>query len=338
MTNQHFAINGRNIASDQTPFIIAEVGINHGGDVNRAVEMLHAAAKAGADAVKFQTFVAEEFISRESPYFDIFKDTELAQRDVALLVNEGKKANVVVFSAVFDIPSADLWESFDPPAYKIASGDITHIPLMRHVASFGKPMILSSGGATMDEIGTALDSIRSASANTPVALMHCVSNYPTEAKDANLACIATIRNEFHVPVGFSDHTLDNTVAIAASALGADLIEKHFTLDRDMPGPDHALSCDPAGFRDLVEGVQASRLAIGSAEKWPVEDATFIPQMRRSVTANVMIPSGTEITREMLAIKRPGTGIPPVDIDLVVGRRATRDLGADETLNREDLSD
>jgi N-acetylneuraminate synthase/N,N'-diacetyllegionaminate synthase len=241
-----------------------------------------------------------------------------------------------LFSAVFDEESADVWEQLNAPAYKIASGDVTHRPLIGHVAKFGKPMIISTGGATMPEIGRALESVAISNPQTSCALLHCVSNYPTRPADANLACMSTMRDEFGVPVGFSDHTVGVSVPIAAAALGAELIEKHFTLDRQQPGPDHKLSADPEQLKAMISDVRDAWAAIGRPEKTPVEALEFIPQIRRSVTAAVDIPAGTLLDRKMLAVKRPGTGLSPDTLESFVGRRTLRAIAADRQLRRDDV--
>lgn len=331
-----FEIAGLPIGKGAAPYLIAEVGINHGGKVSMALRMIEAAAKAGADAVKLQTFDTAKFLSRSSQYFDVLQACELPHDGIAALAARARELGITLFSACFDEESADQWRDLGAPAFKIASGDITHLPLLRHIAAFGKPMIVSTGGATMEEIATALQTICETAPAPPVALLHCVSNYPTRPDDANLACMTSLRAHFGCPVGFSDHTEGTATAIAAAALGAELIEKHFTLDRTLPGPDHALSAEPDELAALALALRTARAAIGRSVKAPVEAADFIPQIRRSVTAAVDIPSDTPITRDMLAVKRPGTGIAPARLEEVVGRRALRDLKADETVSWSDL--
>jgi len=336
MTPDSFEIAGRPIGKDTAPYLIAEVGINHGGKVSMALRMIEAAVKAGADAVKLQTFDTAKFLSRSSQYFDVLRGCELPHDGIVALAARARELGITLFSACFDEESADLWHNLEAPAFKIASGDITHLPLLRHVAAFGKPMIVSTGGATVEEIATALQAISDTAPAPPVALLHCVSNYPTRAEGANLACMANMRDRFGCPVGFSDHTEGIATAIAAVALGAELIEKHFTLDRTLPGPDHALSAEPDELAALAQALRTAQAAVGRSAKAPVEAADFIPQIRRSVTAAVDIPSDTPITRDMLAVKRPGTGIAPARLDEVVGRRALRNLDADETVSWSDL--
>ncbi len=324
-------IAGRRIAADTAPYVIAELGINHGGDVAAAHAMLDSAADCGAAAVKLQTFVSEEFISRSSQFFKVLKDAELAPDEIRALVAHARARGITLFSAAFDEKSADLLDASGVPAFKVASGDITHLPLLRHIARKGKPVVLSTGGATMGEIETAIGAMRGVSPGIGIALLHCVSNYPTKPQDLNLACIRTMVAQFALPVGFSDHTQGTACAIAAVALGAAVIEKHFTLDRSAPGPDHALSCDPGMFRDLVAGVAEAWHAVGRTAKAPVEPVDFIPLIRRSLTAREALAAGTVLAPAMLAVKRPGTGIAPGDLERVAGRRLARALAADETL-------
>ena len=329
-------INGRKICGDMPPYIVAEIGINHNGSPETAEALVRAAKLAGVDAAKLQVFAPEKFMARSSPYFSLLADCALEAGTIRSLMATAQEVGITLFSAVFDEGSADLLNDVGAPAFKVASGDLTHLPLLRHIAGFGKPMIVSTGGGTMLEVQEALDAIRDVRLDIPIALFHCVSNYPTEASDANLACMASLREAFGVPVGFSDHTQGNAVSIAAAALGAELLEKHFTLSRSAEGPDHALSVDPQGMEALVKDVLQAYSAIGRTDKTPVEPADFIPQMRRSVTADREIPMNVEITRDMLEIKRPGTGIAPKEIDKVVGRKAARYIAADTVLTWEDI--
>ena len=336
MSVESFEIRGRQVGAGAPPYIIAELGINHGGSVEIAKQMIDAAVEAGADAAKLQVWKTELFLARNSDFFSVLDDATLSESELRELDAYAAEAGITLFGSVFDEVSADLMDSLNTPAYKIASGDLTHLPLLAHVARFGKPMIVSTGGATMQEIEAAVSTIRGSNAQTPIALLHCVSNYPTKATDANLACMATIQEAFETVIGFSDHTLENATAIAAVALGAQVIEKHFTLDREQDGPDHQLSCDPAGLKDLVDAATVAHASIGRREKAPVESADFIPLIRRSVTAHVEMDAGTVIERHMLAVKRPGSGIQPSRLPELVGKRTKRALGLDETIHWDDV--
>ena len=334
--HESFDIRGRKVGGGAEPYIIAELGINHGGDVQVAKQMIDAAVEAGADAAKLHVWRTELFLARDSAFFSVLDDASLNEEQIKELDAYATAAGITLFGSVFDEVSADLMESLNTPAYKIASGDLTHLPLLAHISRFGKPMIVSTGGATMQEIAAALSVIRDAHAQTPVVLLHCVSNYPTKASDANLACMATMQAEFGTVVGFSDHTLGNATAIASVALGAEVIEKHFTLDREQDGPDHQLSCDPIGLKQLVAAAKIAHASVGRLEKAPVESPDFIPLIRRSVTAHVAIEAGDVIERHMLAVKRPGSGIQPADLDSVVGKRAKHALRLDQTITWDDV--
>ncbi len=331
MSQESFIVAGRAIGPAEPPYVIAEVGNNHAGDVEAAKVLIAAAADAGADAVKLQIYRAARFLARSSSYYERFHHNELSREDIAELMDFAGEWGAVLFASVFDEESAEIMEGLGAPLYKIASGDVTHLPLLRAVAAIGKPMIVSTGGATMEEIALAVETIGAAGPETAVALLHCVSQYPTEPDQANLASMEDLRRRFGVPVGFSDHTIGTAIGIAAAALGAEIIEKHFTLDKTLEGPDHKLSADPEDMAALVAATRAAHAAIGRAEKAPVEPADFIPLIRRSLTAQVAIPAGAEITSGMIEVKRPGTGIGPAHMDEVVGARAARDIAEDETL-------
>jgi N,N'-diacetyllegionaminate synthase len=335
MTDGSFSIAGRKVGAGY-PYVIAEIGINHGGNVEVAKKLVRAAKDCGVDAAKLQAFIPKKFLARSSPYYDLLASCALDRSAFGELMALARDIGLTLFSAVFDEESADILHEADAPAFKIASGDLTHLPLLRHVARFGRPMLISTGGATMAETRAALEAVRSVDAAIPIALFHCVSNYPTEAKDSNLACMATMRAEFRVPVGFSDHTLGLAVPIAAAAQGAELIEKHFTLDRAADGPDHALSLDPAGMTALVESVKTAYESIGRTAKMPVEEPDAILQIRRSLVAARDIPAGAVIQASMVEAKRPGTGIPPDDIRKIVGRKTARAIAADTPLAWADV--
>lgn len=336
MSTESFEINGRPIGGGAAPYIIAELGINHGGDLAVAKRMVDEAAKAGADAAKLQVWQTELFLARDSAFYDVLDSATLDESQIRQLASHAQTVGITLFASVFDEVSVALMESLGTPAYKVASGDLTHLPLLACIARTGKPMIVSTGASTMEEIDAAMTTIRQAHSATPVALLHCVSNYPTQPKDVNLACMATMRERFGTVVGFSDHTLENATAIAAVALGAEVVEKHFTLDRDADGPDHQLSCDPAGLKRLVVGAGIAHQSVGRREKAPVESDDFIPLIRRSVTAFVALAAGTVLTTDMLAVKRPGTGIAPAKLVELVGKRVTRDVAMDETLQWRDV--
>jgi N,N'-diacetyllegionaminate synthase len=337
MSQRSISIAGRDIGPGHPPYVIGEIGINHDGNVETALKMIDAARDAGVDALKMQTFRTDKFLAKSSPYFDLLRGAELSADDLVRVLKHANQVGITMFSAVFDEGSADMWEAMGAAAYKVASCDITHLPLLKHIARLKKPMIVSTGGATLEEARVALRAIREASKDTPVAFLHCVSHYPTVPAECNLACMATMRQELGTPVGFSDHSVGDVVSIAASALGAELIEKHFTHDCEAPGPDHALSVDPAGLKELVANVHAAFASVGHKEKAPVESRETITAIRRSVTLSKGVSEGQILTRDMLEVKRPGHGIAPKDIDQVVGRMVKSRFETDHTLTWDDLT-
>jgi sialic acid synthase SpsE len=306
-----------------------------------------AAADAGDDAVKFQTFRAEGVVSELAPaaayqvaatgyrtQLEMLRRLELSVDDHRVLIDHCLARGILFLSTPHDGAAADLLDALNVPAFKVGSGDLANHPFLQKLALLRRPVILSTGMATLAEVAAAVG-IFHAAGHADVVLLHCVSRYPADIGDCNLRAIHTMREALHLPVGFSDHTLDLEAAVAAVALGACVIEKHLTLDRSLPGPDHAMSLDPAQFRHLVQCVRRVERALGDGIKAPVPGEYEVMRVaRKSVVAAVDIPKGTTITREMLAVKRPGTGIQPGFIDLLVGRQAKVDIARDEVLRWE----
>ncbi len=327
-------------------FIIAEVGVNHNGSLKRALRMVDEAARSGADAVKFQTFIPELLVSKQAPkanyqkgssgrnQLEMLERLALSHEDFQALSKRAEKRRILMLSTPFDEESVDFLETLNLPAYKIGSGDLTNLPLIEHVAKKGKPVILSTGMGTLDEVRRAVAAIRE-QGNQRIILLQCVSSYPSEPAASNLRAMQTLRETFHVPVGFSDHTLGIEVSLAAAALGAAIIEKHFTLSRKLTGPDHKTSLEPEEFKQMVRGVRTVEEALGKPEKVPTEEEMKMRLVvRRSIVASRDIGKGEVITREMLAMKRPGTGIQPSDLPALLGRRAARRIKPDEVLTWE----
>ncbi|MBI4333129.1 MAG: N-acetylneuraminate synthase [Chloroflexi bacterium] len=342
-----FNVAGRPVGEGQPCFIIAEAGVNHNGDVNLAMKLIDAAVEAGADAVKFQTFQAEEIVTAsagKAPYqkqttredeaqLDMLKRLELRPGDFKRLSAYARKRGIVFLSTAFDAGSVDLLCALGVPAFKIPSGEITNLPLLKHIAASGKPVILSTGMSTLDEIGEAIQVLRSQGTKN-IVLLHCVSCYPAKLEDANLGVIETLRRTFGLPAGLSDHTVGIYAPIAAAALGACVIEKHFTLDKTFPGPDHRASLDPGELKEMVKAVRGVERAVGDGiKRLSREEKENRKAVRRSIVARVDIPAGTAITREMLDIKRPGTGLAPRYLDSVVGRRAKKKIESGEIITR-----
>lgn len=324
-------IADRAIGQNKPCFIIAEAGINHNGKLELAKELITAAAGAGADAVKFQTFKAEALCSRNSQYFELFKNLEFDKSEWAQIAETARSRRIIFLSTAFDEASANLLDDLGIPAFKVASGDLTYLPFLEHVARKKKPVILSTGIATPDEIDEALKAIY-ATGNKDVILLHCIASYPAPVADMNLKAINTLERLFKIPAGLSDHTTGILIPVAAVSLGAKVIEKHFTLDKKLPGPDQELSLDPVEFSEMVKNIRTVELALGSGAKAPSEaELKARDAIRRSITAKETIRRGTSITRDMLKVVRPGTGIEPKYINNVVGRIAKEDIQADEIL-------
>jgi len=325
-------VGDRIIGTGEKTFIIAEAGINHDGDFNLAKKLVKAAAKSGADVVKFQIFKAEEFVNKDAEYFDLFKALEFNDEEWIELANLAENNGVMFSASVFDEASADLLNEMGAPVYKIASGDLTHFPLLYYISKKNLPVILSTGMSTIGEIDESLKNIYK-SGNRQVALMHCVSNYPTKYEDTNLSFMQNLKDMYKIPVGFSDHTTGLLIPSLAVARGADLIEKHFTVDKNLPGPDHKLSLDPTEFKKMVENIRITESAIGDGVKNLTEDEKLIKQFgRRSLTAAVDIPKGQTISRDQIKILRPGTGIEPKFVDSLVGKTVNQDVKRNQTID------
>lgn len=328
---------GRLVGSDHPCFIIAEAGVNHQGDPERACHLIRAAAAAGADAVKFQTFSADRLASAEAPKAayqrrdgqssesqrDMLRRLELPLDAYPGLLDCCRDHGIVFLSSPFDEEAADFLASLDVPAFKLPSGELVNEGLLRHVAGFGKPVILSTGMASLGEVEQALTALEAASG---VVLLHCVSLYPAPPETSNLRVMRTLRRCFDLPVGYSDHTLGIEIPVAAVALGACVVEKHLTLDAGMAGPDHAVSLEPAGFTDMVAAIRAVELALGDGRKRPAPaEVAIAAVVRKSLTAAQTISKGAVVEASMLALRRPGDGLPPSMRACVVGRRAARDI-------------
>ncbi|MBI3456368.1 MAG: N-acetylneuraminate synthase [Candidatus Rokubacteria bacterium] len=328
-------LSGRQIGPGRPCFLIAEAGVNHNGDVALAKRLIEAAAEAGADAVKFQTFRSERLVSptaRKAAYqaaatgaqesqLDMIRRLELPAEAYSDLKRHCEARGVLFLSTPFDEESADLLDTLGVAAFKIPSGEVTNPVLLAHVGRKGKPVILSTGMSTLEEVAAAVATLRQAGAQG-IAVLHCVSSYPADPADANLRAMATLAEACHVPVGYSDHTPGIEVALAAAALGACVIEKHLTLDRTLPGPDHRASLEPAQFSALVRGVRIIESALGDGRKRPrPSEADTAAVARRSLVAARDLPAGATLTEDALAILRPGTGLAPSLRARVVGRRA-----------------
>jgi N,N'-diacetyllegionaminate synthase len=344
-----FEIGGRTVGRGQPCYVIAEAGVNHNCDVKLGYGLIETAAAAGADAIKFQSYTASRISTRIAPRYwfepkdphgtqwDTFdKLDKLSDEEFRALLAHARQVGITAFSTPFDDEAVDFLAGLDVPAFKIASADLTCHGLIERAARVGKPMILSTGTSTLAEVAEALDVCHRAG-NDQVVLLHCTLKYPCPPEGINLRMMEHLLRAFpEVPVGLSDHSLGISVPQAAVALGACMIEKHYTVDKTLPGsPDHHLSVDPADLTAMVAGIRTVEKALGKPEKGlePLEADAF-RFARRSVTSAVAIPRGTVLTRAMLTYKRPGTGINPKLLDLVVGRVARVDIAEDTTLTWE----
>ena len=328
-------IAGRKMGPGQPCFIIAEAGVNHNGSLDLALKLVDAAAAAGADAVKFQTFKADRLVTKNAPkagyqiyangdagtQHEMLKRLELTEEDHRALIGHCERRGVLFLSTPFDEASCDFLESLGLPAFKLPSGELTNLPFLAHVAGKGKPVILSTGMATLQEVDAAVETL-ARSGNNRLVLLQCVSEYPADPAEANLRAMASMRSLFGFPVGFSDHTPGIAAAISAAVLGACVVEKHFTLDRKMPGPDHRASLEPEELTEMVRGIRIAETALGDGQKRPgAGEAAIARVARKSLVAACDISAGTILGPEHLAAKRPGTGIPPGMRGSLLGRKA-----------------
>jgi len=341
-------VGTRRIGAEHPCFIIAEAGVNHNGELELAEQLVGAAVEAGADAVKFQTFKAERVVSRVAPKADYqlsTTDTGESQLEMVRRLELSADAhrrlhtccaerNILFMSSPFDEESADLLNELGVAAFKIPSGEITNLPFLRYVARMGRPLIVSTGMSNLAEVATAVRAVEE-TGNKELALLHCVSNYPANPADINLRAMHTMAAAFGVPVGYSDHTRGLTVALAAVAMGASVIEKHFTLSRDMVGPDHKASLEPHELAELVYNIRTVEAALGDGRKEPAaSEANTASVARKSLVAAEHIPAGTSLTDRLIAVMRPGTGFPPAMKSCLIGRTVQLDVAAGELFTPE----
>ena len=342
----HIEFSGYKIGSGQPCFIIAEAGVNHNGDPNTARQLIDVAVQSGADAVKFQTFKSENVISKSAPkaeyqkqttgsdesQFEMIKKLELDPDVHKELIEYCQKKNILFLSTPFDHESIDLLDSLNVPLFKIPSGEITNLPYLRHIGRIGKPVIMSSGMATLGEIESALGILTNGGIRIEdITVLHCNTEYPTPMQDVNLRAMKTMAAAFPgIRIGYSDHTLGIEIPIAAVAMGATVIEKHFTLDRNMEGPDHQASLEPNELKAMVQAIRNIEKAMGNGWKKPSpSERKNLSVARKSIVAAKAIREGDIFSEENLTVKRPGTGISPMRWDEIVGKRAGKDFQGDD---------
>lgn len=337
--NEILLKNGRRIGAGQPCYIMMDIAANHNGDLNTAKELIKKAAEAGADAVKFQTYRAEDLYSKKTPQFsrdtmkpyDLIKSVQHPREWIPVLFEYAQSLGIDFLSSPFDNDAVDLLDASGVCLFKVASLEIVDLRFLKYIASKGKPMILSTGMASLGEIEEAIDAVKS-TGNVNIALLHCNTCYPSPVHIVNLKAMETLCSAFGLPTGFSDHTLGWHIPIAAVAMGACVLEKHFTLDRKQAGPDHGFSIEPEELKLMVGQIRDIEKALGDGrKKVSKEEMENYEKGRRSLIARVDIPKGTVISEDMLMAKRPGYGIKPKYFDIVVGRTAKIDIDQDDVL-------
>jgi len=319
-----FSIGNKKIGKNQPVFIIAEAGINHNGDLDIAKNLIKEASKCGADAVKFQTIITDELFSKKlnPELYELVDKWVLNKKDHLILMDYAKKYHIQLFSTPMGEKTTKLLVSLGMPVIKIASGDLNYHQFLKTVAKTKTPIIISTGMSKLSEIISAVEIIKSE--HCQFAILHCNSSYPTPMEDANLSTIPYLQNMFDVPIGYSDHTDGIDACLAAVAIGANILEKHFTLDKEMDGPDQKLSADPKDFSKLVKKTRLIEKALGTPRTGVTKsEQQFVNKMRKSVGASVDIPINTKITKSMLTAFRPGTVISPTMIEHLIGLRTKK---------------
>lgn len=334
----------REVGPEQPCLVIAEAGVNHNGSLDMALRLVDAAADAGADVVKFQTFKTERVVTRRAAkadyqktggsdgqtMYEMLKRLELSDDDFRAIADHARRRGII-FMSKGHREDIDFLVELGVPALKIDSAAVVYYSLLRKAAGTGLPVILSTGGSKLGEVEKALD-ILAEHGDPPVALLHCTTAYPAPLDQINLRAMATLRSAFGLPTGYSDHTEGIEIPIAAAALGACVIEKHFTLDRTLPGPDHKASLEPQELRRMVDGIRKVELALGEPRKRPTElERRNMQLMRRSLVAERDIAAGERLEADMVAFKRPGTGLGEDFLDLVVGRVAAKPIAAGDPI-------
>ncbi|WP_017211318.1 N-acetylneuraminate synthase [Clostridium beijerinckii] len=331
-------------------FIIAEAGVNHNGDINLAKKLIDVAKEANVDAIKFQTFKTEKIVSKfaepaeyqkenlgnnESQY-EMVKKLELSYENFKVLKQYCDENDIMFLSTPDDEDSLDFLVDLKVPMIKIGSTEVTNVNYLRKIAQKNLPIVLSTGMSNLGEVETALEAMYE-EGNRNITLLHATTDYPTQYEDVNLSAMCTLKSAFSVPVGYSDHTLGYEAAVAAVSMGAEIIEKHFTLDKNMEGPDHKASLEPDELKEFVEKIRNTELLLGDGIKRPTKrEKAIIVAARRSVVAAYELKEGTVITEEMLEFKRPGNGIKPEMEDILIGRKLKRDIKEDEVIKWEDI--
>ena len=349
-----FKIQNKMVGDGHPLFFIAEAGVNHNGSIDMGKQLIDIAVESGADSVKFQTFKTENIITTNAPkstyhvettggdkeqsWFDLLKTQEMSKRMHVELIEYCHKKDIIFLSTPYDEESVDLLVALDVPAFKIASTDISNIPLLQYIAKEGRPMILSSAMATMKEVELAVRTVRNEGLDE-IAMLQCTGNYPAKLSDTNLRVMQTYKENLKCIVGYSDHTPDLINPIAATAMGAKVYEKHFTIDRLLPGPDHRMALELDELKHTIKAIRDTELAFGNSTKQVLESETENRvKLRKSIVSKLNIKKNDIITIEMLSFKRPGDGIQPGDLNNVIGKRAVTDIPEGTVLLFEMIND
>ena len=326
-------------------FLIAEAGVNHNGSLEMAMRLVDAGKEAGADAVKFQTWITEKLMVPDAPLadyqkqnigddqsqFDMAKKLELSFQEFGELKSHADRQGILFFSTPDEEDSADFLDELGVPLFKIGSGEVTNLPFLYHVALKHKPIILSTGMSTLSEVEAAVGAIEDAG-NQQLVLLHCVSNYPAEPADINLRAMDTLKSAFQYPVGYSDHTLGTHVSLAAVALGACVLEKHFTLDKTLVGPDHIMSLDPVELANMMGTVRSVESALGTGRKYPVDAEISTKEVaQKSIVAARYIPQGKSLEPSDLTLRRTGAGLAPPYMQQIIGRKTNHAIGVNQVI-------
>ncbi len=343
--------NGRGIGTGNPVFIIAEAGVNHNGDIDLAKQLIDVAKDSGADAIKFQTFKAENLNTKKAPkatyhiettgneqsWFDLLKTQELSRKDHEVLIDYCNKKGITFLSTPYDEESFDLLVELNLPIVKVASTDANNTPFLSYMAKAKIPLILSTGMCSFEEVQRSVAAIRK-SGGEDFALLQCTSNYPAPVEDTHLRVMDLYERDFGVPVGYSDHTKSSILPVAATAAGATIFEKHFTIDKNLPGPDHRSSLEPKELFEMVKSIRETETLLGLEKKAPApSELENRDKLRKSIVTKGHLSKGDVLTREMLCFKRPGTGLMPWELDSIIGKKVIKDISADELIQRKDLS-
>lgn len=347
-----FKISGKKIGVDQPVFLIAEAGVNHNNRLEFALKLIDAAAEAGADAVKFQTWKAEQLVTKDAKMadyqkrntgkdesqFEMLKKLELKEEWYPELIKRAKQKGIILLSTPHGgFESVDLMVKYNFPAFKFGSGDITNLPMLEYAAKFKRPMLISTGMSDMAEVKEAVETVRSAG-NEKILVFQCTTDYPLSLKNVNLRAMETIKKELDVLIGYSDHTLGDQASIMAVTLGACMIEKHLTLSRRLKGPDHIASMEPKEFKELVERLRKVPKILGDGvKKSLVQELQYLTVARKSLVAQRDIKKGEKFTKENISIKRPGNGMLPKHYKEILGKIAKRDISEDSILLKDMIS-